>query len=331
MILILTMRGDPTADPVERRLVERGADVVRFDPADFPERAACSIRYRRATGWERTIERSAERPIDLAKVSAVWLRRPGARSAPAAITDPRAQRYLLAEWTMVVADLFTTVACGWVPGRPDTVFARQRKIYPLMLAHALGFAIPESAYTSRPADLLELHRAHDGNVITKLAGSTAFPIAFEGDLLRYTQRVSVRDLGHARDVRWCPIAVQENVAKQLEVRVTVVGDHVFAAEIDSQCSHRTRQDWRHYDHANTRLAVHELPRDVERRCVELTRRLDLCFGAIDLIMTPAGEYVFLEINPAGEYGWIEGAARLPISEAICDLLLAGRADPGDRS
>lgn len=330
MILILTMHSDSTADPVERQLTERGADVVRFDPADFPERAACSIRYRRATGWRRTIERRGERPIDLAEVSAVWLRRPGARSAPAAVTDARAQRYLLAEWTAVVADLFSTVACIWVPGRPDTVFAHQRKIYPLMLAHVLGFAIPESAYTSRPADLLELHRAHDGNIITKLAGSTAFPVAFEGDLLRYTERVLVRDLGHARDVRWCPIAVQENVAKQLEVRVTVVGDRVFAAEIDSQGSHRTRQDWRHYDHANTRHAIHALPRDVERRCVEITRRLDLCFGAIDLIVTPAGEYVFLEINPAGEYGWIEAATGLPISEAICDLLSLVAQPPGDQ-
>lgn len=328
MILIITMRSDPTADPVERLLLGRGAEVVRFDPGDFPEHAACSMRFQRATGWQRTIERSGDRSIDLAEVSAVWLRRPGARTAPAAITDERARRYLLAEWTDVVADLFATVACVWVPGRPDTVFAHQRKGYPLMLAHELGFAIPESAYTSRPADLLELHRAHDGNIITKLAGSTAFPGAFAGDLVRYTERVSVRDLGYARDVRWCPIAVQENIAKRLEVRVTVVGDHVFAAEIDSQRSHRTRQDWRHYDHANMRQAIHALPRDIERRCVELTRRLDLCFGAIDLIVTPAGEYVFLEINPAGEYGWIEAATRLPISEAICDLLLAGRAVPG---
>ncbi|HEY0476224.1 MAG TPA: hypothetical protein VGD37_01800 [Kofleriaceae bacterium] len=322
MILILTMPSDTTADDIERMLAARGAELVRFDPSDFPERAACSMRFSRDTGWQRTIERAGAPAIDLAAVSAVWLRRPGARTAPAAITDERARRYLLAEWSDVAADLWSTLTCPWVPGRLDTVLAHQRKAHPMMLAHELGFAIPETAFTSRPADLLELHRAHAGNIITKLAGSTAFPRAFPHQLVRYTERVSARDLGYARDVRWCPIAVQENIAKRLEVRVTVVGDQVFAAEIDSQRSHRTRQDWRHYDHASTRHAIHALPAEIERRCVELTRRLELCYGAIDLIVTPAGDYVFLEINPAGEHGWIEHATGLPISAAICDLLLA---------
>jgi glutathione synthase/RimK-type ligase-like ATP-grasp enzyme len=74
-----------------------------------------------------------------------------------------------------------------------------------------------------------------------------------------------------------------------------------------------------------------LPAEVERRCVELTRRLGLVYGAIDLIVTPAGEYVFLEINPTGEYGWIEDATGLPISDAICDLLLARAAAKGASS
>ncbi len=328
MILILTMHSDRTADTVEQMLAKRGANVVRFDPADFPDRAACSIRFRRGSGWRRIIERAGEPPIDLAAVTAAWLRRPSARRPPAAIADPRARDYVLGEWREVVAELFATLACRWLPGSPDLVLLHQRKCHPLMLAHDLGFAIPESAFTSRPTDLFELHRAHAGRIITKLPGSSAFPAAFAGCLARYTERVTTRDLGHVRDVRWCPVLVQENVAKRLEVRVTVVGDRVFAAEIHSQASHRTRQDWRHYDHANTRHAVHALPGDVERRCVELTRRLGLCYGAIDLILTPGGDYVFLEINPGGEYAWIEDRTGLPISEAICDLLEAGRTPAG---
>ena len=331
MILILTMRSDRTADTVEELLAKRKADVVRFDPADLPERAACTIRFRRGSGWQRIIERAREAPIDLAAVTAVWLRRPSARTVPAAIADMRVGRYVLAEWRDVAVELFATLPCMWIPGRPDLVLEHQRKCHPLMLADDLGFAIPESAFTSRPADLFELHRAHAGRIITKLPSSTAFSDAFAGDLARYTERVTVRDLGHARDVRWCPVLVQENVAKRLEVRATVVGEHVFAAEIHSQASHRTRQDWRHYDHTNTRHAIHTLPGDIERRCVELTRRLGLCYGAIDLIVTPSGDYVFLEINPGGEYAWIEDLTGLRISEAICDLLLAGQVPAGTSS
>ncbi len=330
MILILSMRGDRTADPVEARLAARGADVVRFDPADFPERAACSLRFARATGWSCIIERLGEPAIDLAAVSAVWLRRPGARREPDH-ADPRVRGYVAEEWSNLVADLFATLPCAWVPGPPAVVWERQRKCHPLVLAHELGFTIPESAFTSRPGDLHELHRAHAGDIITKAPGPLAFAEAFAGDLARYTVRVSARDLGYARALRRCPVLVQENVPKRCELRVTVVGDAVFAAEIDSQGTHRTRQDWRHYDHASTRHDVHVLPAGVERRCVELTRRLGLVYGAIDLIVTPAGEYVFLEINPTGEYGWIEDATGLPISEAICDLLLARAAAKGASS
>jgi hypothetical protein len=323
MILILTHRDDLGRDRVERRLRELGEDVTRFDPGDLPMRAACSLRFTRATGWQRTIERVDAPSIDVGRISAVWLRRPGARQLPAQLDDPAMRRYVGDEWSALAGDLFSGMDCFWLPAAPAIVRETMRKCRPLMLAHELGFRIPDTAFTSRPQDLFDLHRAHGGNIITKQASASAFPNAFENRLLRYTERVSARDLGYARRLRTSPVLVQENVAKRLEIRVTVVGEHVFAAEIDSQASHRTRQDWRRYDHSNTPLRVHVLPAPVERRCVEITRRLGLSFGAMDLILTPDDEYLFLEINPAGEFGWIEDATRMPISEAIADLLRAG--------
>ena len=52
----------------------------------------------------------------------------------------------------------------------------------------------------------------------------------------------------------------------------------------------------------------------------MTRRLGLCYGAIDLVLTPGGDYVFLEINPSGQYLWVERATGLPLTAAICDYL-----------
>jgi glutathione synthase/RimK-type ligase-like ATP-grasp enzyme len=70
-----------------------------------------------------------------------------------------------------------------------------------------------------------------------------------------------------------------------------------------------------------------LPPDLEQRCVQLVDRLGLCFGAIDLALTPDGRYVFFEVNPNGQYLWIELATGLPISDAICDLLTSGASGP----
>src|SRR5207249_969990 len=116
---------------------------------------------------------------------------------------------------------------------------------------------------------------------------------------------------------------QSYVPKHVELRITVVGQLVFAAEIHSQESNHTRYDWRQYDFYETPYFVHKLPSAVASRCVQLVERLGLCYGAIDMILTPDERYVFLEINPNGQYLWVEEATGLPISEAICNLLMDG--------
>ena len=56
--------------------------------------------------------------------------------------------------------------------------------------------------------------------------------------------------------------------------------------------------------------------------------LGLVFGAIDMICTPAGEHVFLEVNPGGEWGMLERDLGLPIADAIARaLLLPAETEP----
>ncbi|MCA1693463.1 MAG: hypothetical protein LC749_01330 [Actinobacteria bacterium] len=110
-----------------------------------------------------------------------------------------------------------------------------------------------------------------------------------------------------------------------ELRVTVVGDQVFACRIESQVTESTRIDWRRYDLENTPHVAHRLDPDIERRCVVLTRHFGLEFSAIDLIVTADGETVLLELNPNGQWAWIEELTGLPISAAIADVL--ARRDP----
>ena len=79
--------------------------------------------------------------------------------------------------------------------------------------------------------------------------------------------------------------------------------------------------------SNTPHFPHALPPEVQERCVRLVERLELCYGAIDMILTPDGRYVFIETNPSGQYIWIENETGLPISAAICDFLTAGKGVP----
>ena len=53
------------------------------------------------------------------------------------------------------------------------------------------------------------------------------------------------------------------------------------------------------------------------------QHLHLEYGAIDMRLTPDGDYVFLEINPNGEYLYVEQATGLPISRALAEHLHHG--------
>jgi glutathione synthase/RimK-type ligase-like ATP-grasp enzyme len=64
-----------------------------------------------------------------------------------------------------------------------------------------------------------------------------------------------------------------------------------------------------------------LPPEIQDKCVRLVEQLELSYGAIDMVLTPEGRYVFLEINPNGQYLWIEEQTGMPISAALCDLLM----------
>lgn len=102
----------------------------------------------------------------------------------------------------------------------------------------------------------------------------------------------------------------------------VIGDHVLSCRIDSQASEMTAVDWRHYDFENVEHVQVALPHDAKDKLRQFMRAIDLRYGAIDLIETPDGDFVFLEVNPSGQWGWIADFAGLPIPSAVADMLAA---------
>jgi glutathione synthase/RimK-type ligase-like ATP-grasp enzyme len=325
MILILAEPHDLHADQIAQLLRQRGADLVRFDHAAFPSQAEISLAYT-PTGHARYILRAGAQDIDLSRLRAVWYRFPTIPVPHGHLTERRHRDYVTEECLNFLHDAWHSLDCLWVPGPHFIVQRAQLKATHLQVAGALGFELPPTLFTNSPEDFLEFYRRHNGRVVSKMAG---FALARHGydTFSRYTEVVSKRDVGYAHAVRYCPIIFQAYVPKRVELRITVVGRKVFPVEIRSQETNHTRHDWRRYDHLKTPHHPHDLPPEVGQRCVRLVERLGLCYGAIDMILTPDGRYVFLEINPQGQYQWIERATGLPISDALCDLLLAGAPGP----
>jgi hypothetical protein len=346
MILIVASEEDAHVPYVTRKLDALGAQYLRFDPQHFPAAAEISLRYDR-TGSARRFLNYKQDAIDLNQVRAVWNR---ARARPVAHAQvSEEQKWWITEsGSRFLAELWECLDCLWVPNRPiadrdpHRVFSQPNKthrfaqpprlrtpsgynkLHQLTVAGRLGFAVPQTLVTNSPERFLEFYEECGGQVVSKDLTPLQV-ICGREDRRPHTYPVQRRNAADYQAIRYAPVAFQEKVPKKLELRVTVVGAKVFPAAIQSQESRRLRDDWRHYEDfgGSRHYSIHTLPAKIERLCVRLVAALGLSFGALDLILTPQGEYVFLEVNPNGQWAWIEDFTGLPISDAIADLLIQG--------
>jgi glutathione synthase/RimK-type ligase-like ATP-grasp enzyme len=136
----------------------------------------------------------------------------------------------------------------------------------------------------------------------------------------YTSIVKEEDLQDAESLRYCPIVFQEQIPKQQELRVVYVNGNVFVGALNADV-YAAAIDWRKPGVEVGAWQHHQLPDEVVSRLKAFMEKFGLLFGALDFIVTPSGEYVFLEINPLGEWGMLEKDLNLPIASAIADVLL----------
>ncbi|MFF5205576.1 MvdC/MvdD family ATP grasp protein [Streptosporangium sp. NPDC000396] len=317
MILVLSDRQDETVEMVLPKLRRRGVPVTWWDPGDFPARARITAAFT-GDGHRVVLDTGAER-LDLSAVSAVWRRRPNSPAPAEAMTEPSHRHHAIWQAEFLLDGAWELTPARWMPSRREVERRAHNKIIHMARAAALGFSMPETVYTNDPRELVPAYERAAGHLITKQINSDEFTLD-GSDHRTYTTVLTRRHLTSRHRLRHEPVILQPYVPKSVELRVIVVGERVFAAEIDSRASRTARDDWRHYDHDRVRYGVHRLPGDLERRCVELTASLGLTYGAIDLILSPDGRYMFLEINPNGAWGFVEHHTGLPISDAIADWL-----------
>ncbi|TMR35110.1 MvdC/MvdD family ATP grasp protein [Nonomuraea zeae] len=318
MILILSGKDDDSVEMVVPELVRRDAEFLWWDPGDYPAGAAISSRLTGGS-WRHTL-RAGGRAYDCSRFTTIWNRHPTRPRAPG-VTDDGHRRYVEKMAAILLQGWEHTLAGRWLPARSLDVFRTQNKLVNLGVAAALGFTTPDTLVTNDGEDLIPFWEEAGGELIAKEVEFVEFQVDGE-DHSHYTTPITRRRLTDRHRLALSPAILQPYVRKAVELRITVVGERVFAAEIHSQGSRATRYDYRHYEQTFSTYAVHRLPAEVERRCLELTAALGLHYGCIDVILTPEGEYVYLEINPAGQWGWIESATGLPISAAIADWLTA---------
>jgi len=324
-ILILTNKDDGHSDLVIEHLREFNAEFVRFNTEDFPENIKLEIRIN-GNKFDGNLLFN-ERSVNLSEIKSVWFRRPikpnWKENNP--FISEEAMDFAIRQREYVLKGLYKCLAgCFWVSDL-RRIKETEYKIYQLNTARKIGFKIPNTLITNNFDKAKEFYLNNQ-----KEGGSSINKAIIESTIRRnnefygiYTHKIKLEDFQDERMIRYNPCLFQEYVPKKIELRITVVGQKVFAAEIHSQKSKKTEIDWRHYDFENVTHSIHKLPKEIEQRCILLVKKLGLRFGAIDMILTPDNDYIFLEINPNGQWGWIEEFTGLSISKSIAELLIKG--------
>lgn len=316
-VLILTHSADRfVVERVAEALARRGARAVRFDTDLFPSEARLSSRLGGAVARGLRLA-CGDVDLDADAVTAVWTRKIWPPRVDDAL-DPRFREGARRESSAALdAFLDGLHHARWIDP-PHAARRAENKLWQLRIAADVGLDVPATLLTNDPGEARAFHAAH-APVVAKMLTPLSVGMEQQAFFVR-TSLVRDDDLEHLEGLRHAPMLFQELVPKEIELRVMCVGERCFAGAIDASRSERGKVDWRLARPGEVEWTRADLPPDVAIRLRELQRRLGLAQGAVDLIRTPDGRHVFLEVNPGGEWGMLERDLDLPISDALADEL-----------
>lgn len=319
VVLLLTHSADHfTVDRVADALARRGARPFRLDTDAFPAHAMLSARLGRGPARHR-ITCGAE-SVSSGEVHSVWARKIW-KPALSPELDPQFREACERESRAALLGFLDGLSgARWI-NAPLREQQAGSKPLQLRLAAAAGLQVPRTLITNDPDEARRFFGELEGRVVAKLLAPLSVGMEASGPFL-YTSPVREEDLAEAEQLRHCPVVFQERIPKARELRVAFVGGALFTGAVDASRSAAGSVDWRLAAPEECRWTPDELPPELARALRDFMAALGLSYGAIDLIRTPDGEHVFLEVNPGGEWGMLERDLGHPISDALARELMA---------
>ena len=321
-ILVVTTAVDEASDAVVKELQDAGARFWRLNTEDFPLRASAS--------WQLDADHvSADWKLDSAvssfdRVQRVWFRRHRLPALPPAV-EPAHAEYCLRESQWFLRGLLFALGqrvpnANWM-SHPLAVERAESKILQLSVARTRGLLCPPTLVSNDPIRIREFYYRHEGRVVAKALRSAYLDYG-QYQTAAFTTALAVGDLGDAEGLAAAPVIYQKHLEKQCDIRVTVVGNDIYAAAIHSQAEPSAKTDWRQTQEDLGHTAF-TLPSTIASATRSLMRDLGLAFGAIDFVLTPEEQFYFLEVNPSGQWLWIEDRLEYPISNRVATWLMTG--------
>lgn len=318
MILIIHASQDRHVDYVISKLNNKDL-FVKLDVDTFPSSTQLDI----SLGKDQTLSAilCLDEEIDLSLITHIWCRRYETLDKFSHIPNKQHKEFAVSESNALLSSICQLLhSCVWV-NHPIHARSANAKIHQLHLATKLGIQVPETLVTQNPHHAKQFIEKIGGKAIVKTLKKFGFEDENGKQLGIATHLLNQNDMRFLEKIRYCPTLLQKYIPKDVELRITVVGEEVFAVAIHSQNHEITSIDWRLGIYSNhLHYEIYNLPHQIIDFCISLTKKLGLLFSTIDMIKSPNGDYVFLEANPNGQWLWLEKETGIQIAKTLIKKL-----------
>ena len=310
-ILILTSKYDTSCDFVILKLFNKKVKYLRLNKEDYQDF------YLTLDPVSCVVEGYSEKlsfRITQDSLKSIWYRRPTFLRKIDLNTEDVSVYFEKYQWMTFTRSFIIFEKSKWI-NHPTATFSAENKPYQIKIASELGFDIPKTIITNSSSSFHKYFNDMDVLVVKSL--DTFHFRDKKREYFAYTKMYN-KEYITSSILTSAPAIFQQPLLNKIDIRVTVIGNEVFAISITDR-GKPIEGDWRLLKDRAV-YKEYNLPSDIKEKCVNLTANLGLLYGAIDLALVD-NKYYFLEINPTGEWAWIDQHTNFRLDEKIADLLI----------
>ena len=309
MILLISSKYDVSTNIVIQWLNYYGVDFLRLHTEEFS-----LLNYFSISNHSISL---AINDIDLEAITGIWHRRGRLRNLPNSLNYlGKVTSYLKKEEDSLIKSIETNLKATKKYIGSYISEIENYKLDHLIAAKECNLNIPDSIVTTSKRNLLDFYTKYD-QIISKDI-RYAINIKTDDVSINSTGTFKITDgLISELEDNFAPIYAQEYIEKEFEIRIFFIEDTFFSMAIFSQKDEQTKVDYRNYnDEIPNRCVPINLPNDLKEQLLDFSRKVKLNTGSIDMIYSVDERYVFLEVNPMGQFDWLSKNCNYYIEEAI---------------
>jgi len=316
-VLLISNKEDITTDCVVNSLHKRSVPFYRLNTEEIGTFVFLNLDI--SKGRYTLYDAHLNKEFDLKGFKSVYYRRPEIPKFDSTQLNDIEQKFLSRECWKTIEGLCKLLSTAFWISPLSAIREAENKIWQLKVAKEIGFCIPDSTITNTPSRYNIFMDRNNHDCVVKALSSAK--LGKESDEVAFTHKLEQSYDEHT--IKLCPSYLQQNIHRDYDVRVIVIGTEVYAFSIRLADGNTDFIDWR-AEEAPLKYEHVVIPEDVSRMCQCLVKKMNLSFGAIDLIKGIDGNYYFLEINPNGQWAWLEAETGVRLSDKIVDLLKHGK-------